>query len=260
MNWRSHVDRFWAGELGLSAGALRRDGFHVCERADPERQPRAIVVGTSSATILSLPRGCAGAFEAAGLNLGEMKSAPRRYLSGLSSNSSLEVRGPAYLAYWPPSSQVPPPQGLIRELSADDGASLTALRDLAPEEWSEAGIGADSRVFGALVAGRIVAVAGYECWPAQLAHLQVFCLPDYRRRGLATNALRGAMRHALAAGLLPQYRARDANMASRALATRLGFVEYGWMATVLVCLPNHTVQRPGAFGAPPGADLGRYAD
>jgi hypothetical protein len=51
---------------------------------------------------------------------------------------------------------------------------------------------------------------------------------------------------------LPQYRARDGNAASVALAKQVGFVEYGWMATVRVRLPNNAVRRPGARDARPG--------
>ena len=81
---------------------------------------------------------------------------------------------------------------------------------------------------------RLVAVAGYENWSGQIAQLQVFCHPGYRRRGFAAEALKAAISAALADNLLPQYRARDGNAASLALATRVGFVEYGWMATVLI--------------------------
>jgi RimJ/RimL family protein N-acetyltransferase len=137
-------------------------------------------------------------------------------------------------------------------LGGDGLASLASLREIAPAEWEEAGIGPDSRVFGLRVEDRIVAVAGYERWSGQVAQLQVFCDPAYRRRGLAAEPLKAAISEALADNLLPQYRARDGNAASLALANRVGFVEYGWMATVLVRLPNNAVQRTGARDARPG--------
>ena len=62
----------------------------------------------------------------------------------------------------------------------------------------------------------------------------MFCHPSYRRRGLAAESLKAAISDALADNLQPQYRARDGNTASLALAKRVGFVEYGWMATVFV--------------------------
>jgi hypothetical protein len=65
-------------------------------------------------------------------------------------------------------------------------------------EWEEAGIGPDSRVFGSRVEDRIVAVAGYERWSGQIAQLQVFCHPGYRRCGLAAEPLKAAISEALA--------------------------------------------------------------
>jgi RimJ/RimL family protein N-acetyltransferase len=228
------ADRFWAGELGVAPRLLRTAGFHVCERADAAAQPRATMVGTSSATIVSLPEGRGHTFESAGLSLEQMERSPRRYVASCASIDSLEVRGPASLAYWPPSSPRPTPRGRTELLNGDALASLASLRDIAPAEWEEAGIGPDSRIFGLRVEERIVAVAGYERWSGQIAQLHVFCHPGYRRRGLAAELLEAAISEALADHLLPQYRARDGNAASVALAKRAGFVEYGWMATVRI--------------------------
>lgn len=238
MDWVEQADQFWAVELGVVPRVLRRGGFHVFERADADPQPRAIVVGTSSAAIVSLPEGRTHAFKKAGLNLQEMGRMPRDYVASCSSNEFLEVRGPAYLAYWPPSCLPPSPRGPTQLLGREAHASLASLRDVAPEEWEEAGIGPESRIFSSRVKDRIAAVAGYERWSGHIAQFQVFCHPDYRRRGLAADALQAAISDALADNLLPQYRARDANAASRALATRVGFIEYGWMATILVRMPS----------------------
>ena len=235
------ADRFWAGELGVVPSLLRTEGFHVCERADVDAQPRATMVGTSSSTVVSLPEGRAYTFENAGLSLEQMKRSPRRYVASCSSIDSLEVRGPAYLAYWAPSSSLPAPRGGTELLGGDVLASFRSARDIAPGEWAEAGIMPDSRVFGLRLEEQIVAVAGYERWSGQIAQLHVFCHPHYRRRGLAAEPLKAAISEALADHLLPQYRARDGNAASVALAKRLGFVEYGWMATVRVRLPNIAV-------------------
>ena len=232
------ADRFRAGELGVPPRVLRTDGFHVVERGNADAQPRATMVGTSSATIVSLPKGWARRFENAGLALEEMERSPRRYVASCHRQYSLEVRGPAYLAYWPPSSPRPTPRGQTERLDGDGLASLALLRDIAPAEWEEAGVGPDSRVFGLRVADRTVAVAGYVRWSGHIAQLQVFCHPGYRRRGLTAEPLKAAINQALAEDLLPQYRARDDNAASLALAKRVGFVEYGWMATILVRRPT----------------------
>lgn len=228
MDWRDRADRFWAAELGVAPRLLRTDGFHPCER--PDAALRAVIVSTSSATVVSLP--AERAFEHAGLSLEEMRRAPRRYMASCTSTESLDVRGPAHLAYWPPSSWPPVPRGQIEPIGGD---ALNVLQDVAPAEWDEAGIGRpDSRVFGLRVDDRIVAVAAYARWSGQIAQLRVFTQPAYRRRGLAAQPLAAAISAALADDLLPQYRARDDNAASVALAKGMGFVEYGWMATVRI--------------------------
>jgi GNAT superfamily N-acetyltransferase len=252
VDWVEQADQFWASELSVAPHVLRTDGFHVFERVGVDAQPRATMVGTSSATVVSFPEGQAHTFENAGLSLEQMRHSPRRYVASCRSSHSLEVRGPAHLAYWPPSSPRPVLRGRVEVVGGDGRASLASLRDIAPAEWEEAGIGADSRVFALRMDDRIVAVAGYERWSGQIAQLQVFCHPGYRRRGLAVEPLKTAISEALADNLLPQYRARDGNAASLALAKRVGFVEYGWMATVFVRRPNDTVQRTGTRDARPG--------
>src|SRR5437867_11003624 len=69
MDWVEQADQFWAIELGVAPHVFRTGGFQVFERADADPQPRAVVVGTSSAAIVSFPEGRAHAFEQAGLNL-----------------------------------------------------------------------------------------------------------------------------------------------------------------------------------------------
>jgi hypothetical protein len=161
VDWMDQADRFWAGELRVAASALRTDGFRVFETANADARPRATIVGTSSATIVSLAQGRAHAFRRAGLDLEEMRGSPRRYLTACHSIQSLEVRGPASLAYWPPSAPIQP-RTRAKLLDGERLASLASLRETAPAEWEEAGIGPDSRVFGLRVEDRMVAVAGYE--------------------------------------------------------------------------------------------------
>ncbi|MGC4985745.1 GNAT family N-acetyltransferase [Streptomyces sp. DT193] len=72
---------------------------------------------------------------------------------------------------------------------------------------------------------RVVAAAGYRPWPRRTAHIGVLTAPKARGRGLARVTGSAAVAHALAVGLLPQWRART--HASRRVATALGFEELG---------------------------------
>lgn len=78
--------------------------------------------------------------------------------------------------------------------------------------------------------GQVVAAAGYRAWPRRTAHVGVLTAPQARGRGLAQVTGSAAVAHALAVGLLPQWRARPP--ASRRVAAALGFEELGSQLSV----------------------------
>lgn len=79
-----------------------------------------------------------------------------------------------------------------------------------------------------------VAGAGYDIWAGILAHLTVLTAPEFRRRGYSRRISAIAVEDALAAGLVPQWRARTDNTASHKTAVGLGFVESGIQTSVLL--------------------------
>lgn len=79
-----------------------------------------------------------------------------------------------------------------------------------------------------------LAGAGYDIWGGILAHLGVLTAPDERRRGLGTYAASIAVEEAMAAGLIPQWRARSDNRASQRTALRAGFVPAGTQTSVVL--------------------------
>ncbi|WP_245997147.1 GNAT family N-acetyltransferase [Nocardia pseudobrasiliensis] len=69
-------------------------------------------------------------------------------------------------------------------------------------------------------------------WPSATAHVSVQTAPDQRRRGLARIVATAAVKHALAQGFIPQWRARTG--ASESVARALGFHELGSQLSVEV--------------------------
>ncbi|WP_416968869.1 GNAT family N-acetyltransferase [Streptomyces sp. 4F14] len=141
--------------------------------------------------------------------------------------SARDALGPAALAYLPP--------GGLRVTATAAVATPEAVRRLletvGAEDANESGLAdTDSPVFAVRSGSRLLAAAGYEVWPASTAHMCVLAAPEARGRGLATEAAAAAVRHALDAGLLPQWRARVG--ASRRVAERLGFREVGEQMSV----------------------------
>lgn len=141
-----------------------------------------------------------------------------------------EALGPATLAYldaadFRPASDVPP--GVAFAVRPADHPDIrTLLAAVSEDEADESGIEyATSPVFVAFVDGVPAAACGYRDWLGRAAHFGVLTSAAHRDRGLARAAAGRAAGHALAAGLLPQWRARPD--ASRAVARRLGFRELG---------------------------------
>lgn len=138
------------------------------------------------------------------------------------------VLGPAALAYVSEDEFCPVPSGsLAVERLPGDHPGLRALETLAGEEdTGEAGLGEiTSPAFVVREGGEVVAAAGYRSWPSRTAHVSVLTAPGHRGRGLARVTASATVEHALAAGLMPQWRARVP--ASRRVAAALGFRELG---------------------------------
>ena len=128
-----------------------------------------------------------------------------------------EFLGPATLAY---CSALRPAD--TSDVTTGSWESLVA----SPEDAGEAGLDEiTSPSFVIRSGGQVVAAAGYQRWPSDVAHLSVLTAEPFRGRGLARAVASAAVADALAAGLLPQWRARPEP--SRRVARALGFTELG---------------------------------
>jgi RimJ/RimL family protein N-acetyltransferase len=140
-----------------------------------------------------------------------------------------EALGPAELAYLargdfqsygderPQDPERPAPG--VEWAGPDELAEL--IRAVDPTEAEESGLDGLPRAAVVRAGGRIVAAAGYARWPAGTAHLCVLTATGERGKGHATRVAAVATAHALAAGLLPQWRARVG--ASQRVADKLGY-------------------------------------
>ncbi|MFB8077000.1 GNAT family N-acetyltransferase [Streptomyces sp. NPDC056013] len=139
-----------------------------------------------------------------------------------------DVLGPATLAYLSSAEFRPAshPQGAAEPLASTHPDVQGLLRSAEPEDLAESGMEEiTSPAFVVREGTDVVAAAGYRAWPAETAHVCVLTHPQWRGRRLARHTSSAAVAHALAAGLLPQWRARPP--ASRRVARSLGFRELG---------------------------------
>jgi GNAT superfamily N-acetyltransferase len=139
------------------------------------------------------------------------------------------VLGPAGLAYLDGPDFRPTGGGdAVREVTLSEASDGIAALEAAAtqDEVDEAGIThAKSPLFVVWREGTVAAACGYAPWVGTLAHLMVMTHPAHRGQGLAKQVATEASRHALDAGLIPQWRARVP--ASQAVARSLGYVTLG---------------------------------
>ncbi|THJ66579.1 GNAT family N-acetyltransferase [Arthrobacter echini] len=122
-----------------------------------------------------------------------------------------------------------------------DAALVRALEQRCPpDDVAEAGLGTVEHAV-VLVAGDTdeddasplpLAGAGYDVWEGILAHTAVLTPPEERRKGYAQAVTAVAIEEAMAAGLVPQWRARTDNTASQRTARRAGFAYAGTQTSV----------------------------
>lgn len=130
-----------------------------------------------------------------------------------------------------------PGLGRLEDVAVDDRPAAAAALERAcpPDDVAEVGLAEMGRVFVTLDdREQPTAGAGYVEWQGILGHLGVLTPPEQRRAGHGTVAGALALNDALDVGLVPQWRARTENVASRRLARRLGFTEVGAQTTVVL--------------------------
>ncbi len=128
---------------------------------------------------------------------------------------SHEVVGPVPLA----DERV---QSVLASVSADE-ADESGVRDTTSGVW----LALDDQ-------GRPAALSGWREWPHQVAHISIVAASTHRAMGLGSDCARAALIAARDAGLLPQWRAAEANVASVRLANRLGLQRVGRQVSIRV--------------------------
>ncbi len=160
-----------------------------------------------------------------------------------------DVLGPAALAYVDTRSFRPAPARDGWGLAVVDPGSpeLMAFVNRCPEDDADESGLADATAPVSVVldeGGAVIAACGWRVWSGTTAHVGVLTAPAARGQGAGRAAASAAVERVLAAGLLPQWRARIP--ASRAVAAALGFHELGAQLSLRV-----TARTPDAAGPSP---------
>jgi GNAT superfamily N-acetyltransferase len=214
---------YWASHFGCSPDELFTKPFrlltHGGELTDYDG---AYALFRGDAVMASIPRDGAGTLRSllSGLSQG---CAPGEFAAALTSVSTM-VLGPAYLGY---AATVSQPDHPVRALGFNDAAALLALQQAcSAADWESGGSPIEHSCSGVFVDRQLVTVAGYEVWGGPIAHISIVTHPGFRNRGYGRSAVAHLAHRVLCAGLLPQFRTLESNIASIRIAESLGFHPY----------------------------------
>ena len=142
------------------------------------------------------------------------------------------IIGPAFLGYLD-TLPMGPYDSDVRILATGDAAALDDLRrEVSPQDWEHCGLAPGQPMAGCFVSSGLVSAAGYEVWGERIAHIGVVTRPEARSTGYGRRCVQAITNHALAHGLIAQYRTLFSNAGAMAIARHLGFSEYA--ATIYV--------------------------
>lgn len=225
----STIRQSWASILRVSAKAMARGEERVyCEKKDSAVLMFVSLFGTG---ILVGPSWAIGA----GRKLSDSELVSHAKLLELSTPYGGRALGEAELYYSDSAPTLPSPNAKVSRARAHAADLETAC---PVEDAAEVGLSEMENTFILLSEAENgslpVAGAGYDAWEDNLAHLGALVSPASRRSGLGSQAVAIAQKHALDAGLIPQWRVHVDNTASIRTALRAGFERAGTQTTVIL--------------------------
>ena len=221
-DWRAEVDDWWAGLLRLPAAAVRAGGVFALSHVD---HVGVVAVDGASAPIVHGPPDVLPALHAATRAGGRDLVGGRAVAAALGSRAG-DVRGPAWYGYATTETLGPSPGRAVRALDERDLPLLARLHERTPPAEREESGTTGLPAYGCIDDGELLAVACLGMWE-RMPTIGVLTDPRARGRGLAGLVVTAAATAGLDRRVVVQYRARRANAASIAVATRCGFSYYG---------------------------------
>jgi hypothetical protein len=152
-----------------------------------------------------------------------------------------QVIDPAFVGYTNQANFRPKPAARAHVLGQQDIAALEDLRGACSElEWEHGGSQLGDRpVVGEYSGNQLVAVAGYQLWGSEIAHIYAITHPQHRGKGYGKSVVSRITGEVLNQGLVLQYQTLEDNVSPIGIARSLGFERYA--TTVAVRL------RPGSI-------------
>jgi GNAT superfamily N-acetyltransferase len=234
------VDSYWAQFFGCLPEALRTDTPQIIASSGPGAYAGCYLMEFGGAPVVSLP---VAQLESSRAAIGQWHAGVVRFpaLVEVVFGERVAARvGPAFVGYTDLKHFRPVFLSTTRGLTAQDEKAVNALRDACTvEEWEHGGSEFRPTEMAGVFKGReLAALASYQIWGEQIAHIAIVTHPAFRGEGYATAAVSSMTQTVLERTLVPQYRTLEGNAPSMAVARRLGFVHYATSLALRFALPN----------------------
>lgn len=222
------VDGYWVADLGCPRERLRLQHPVVLSHAD-DRYAGIFTLLIGEAPIISLPGHLYPVLRATAEHWAAADVLDVAFLRTWLGERVERIIGPAFLGYADRATFRPIEPNIACLLGASDHQSVATLRAACDAvEWEHGGSGLGPHpAVGVYVGRELVALAGYQVWGGELAHIAIITHPHHRGHGYAGAAVSKLTEIVLAQGLVPQYQTLDSNRPSIQVAQKLGFVRYG---------------------------------
>jgi RimJ/RimL family protein N-acetyltransferase len=234
------VDRYWARFFGCAPEALRSDTAQMGVHTGQGDYVGCYLMEFGGAPVVSLPIGEVGPYHAA---IAQWKAGVVRMpalIESVFGKRVVAIVGPAFVGYNDQKHFQPSFSCSTRRLTTQDEKAVEMFRAAcAVEEWEAGGSEFRSNAMVGTFRGQeIAALASYQIWGEQIAHIAILTHPAFRGQGHATTAVSTLTEMVFERGLVPQYRTLEANAPSLAVARRLGFVQYATSLAVRFASPK----------------------
>jgi GNAT superfamily N-acetyltransferase len=235
------IDRYWMSDLGCSRDALYSQQTLIVPHSASLSDYHGIFIFLRDELLLiSVPRSLIDVFRRNAEGWSRSAVLQEDRLRALVGYPAEQVIGPAFVGYTNRANFRPTPAAGAHVLGQQDITALEDLRSACSDlEWEHGGSQLGDRpVVGEYSGDQLVAVASYQLWGGEIAHIYVITHPQHREKGYGKSVVSRITDGVLNQGLVPQYRTLEENVSSIGIARSLGFERYA--TTVAVRL------RPGS--------------
>lgn len=224
----AEIYRYWASFFGRPVAALDHAGVQVVPHAELEHYRGLFCLRRAATTLVSVPPDRVSHWQAQLAPLAPDELLDPQLMARIASVHSGQVIGPAVVAYADAETLRPFPLAGTRLLTALDEEAHAALEAACdPVEWAHGGSEfALLPLAGRFVREQLVALAGYELWGEQIAHIAVITHPAHGGHGYGGEVVSLLAETVIARGMIAQYRTLLANTPSLRLGASLGFVPF----------------------------------